>query len=60
MVIAEIVLSHGGKVNLCHLYNSKYLVQIGLGFVEDITVLLHHVNLSDNFTHILILHFWLF
>ena len=57
MAIADIVMSSYGKVTV---YNGYTLQKFGtnwLSFVENITVLPHHVNLSHSFTDILILHF---
>ena len=46
-----------GKVTLCHGYTLSKFGTNWSSSVEDIKVLLQHVNLSHNFKDILILHF---
>ena len=60
MAIADTVMSSCGKVALYYGYTLQKFGTNWLSFIENMTLLLHHVNLSHSFTDILILHFWLF
>ena len=60
MAIADRIMPSYGKGTTYHSYTLSKFGTNRLSFVENITVLLHHVNLSHSFTDILILHFWLF
>ena len=52
MAIADIDVSRCGKVALCPGYTLLKFGTNWLSFVENITVLLQHVNLSHSFRHI--------
>ena len=60
MAIADIVMSSYGRVTIYHGYTLYKFGTNWLSFVENITILLHHVNSSHSFPDILNLHFWLF
>ena len=60
MAIVDIDISSCSKVPLCLGYTLLKFCTNWLRFVENITVLLHPVNLSHNFTDILNLHFFYF
>ena len=52
MAIADIIMSSDGKVTIYHGYTLYKFGTNWLSFVENITILLHYVNLSHSFSSI--------